>query len=102
MLQIAIFNFKLNLLQINITMTSAIIRQKLYDFIRVAEDEKVKALYTIFENEIEKKEDDYWNDKTFVEELERRSSAYKTGKAKGVAWEDAKAQILNSSKTLAK
>jgi putative addiction module component (TIGR02574 family) len=71
------------------------IRQKLYDYIRVAEDRKVKAIYIMLEEEIEEAYD-YWNDKNFVAELDRRTDDYKTGKVKAVSWEDAKSQILNS------
>jgi hypothetical protein len=78
-------------------MTSTAIRQKLYDYIRVAEDKKIKAIYTMLENEIEESFD-YWNDKDFVKEIEKRSEDYKTGKIKGMAWEDAKRQILNPKK----
>jgi hypothetical protein len=39
------------------------------------------------------------NDKEFLLELDRRSTDYKRGKVKGIAWEDAKGQILASSNT---
>jgi len=45
-------------------MTTAAIRHKLYDYIRVAEDKKVKAIYTMLAGEIEE-DYDYWNDKKF-------------------------------------
>lgn len=35
------------------TMTASNIRHRLYDYIRVAEDKKVKAIYTMLEDEIE-------------------------------------------------
>ncbi|MFI5124059.1 MAG: hypothetical protein ACHQDF_01965 [Chitinophagales bacterium] len=79
-------------------MTATNIRHKLYDYIRVAEDKKVKAIYTMLEEEIEEVYD-YWNDKDFIAELEKRSSDFKSGKVKGVKWEDAKALILSSQKT---
>jgi putative addiction module component (TIGR02574 family) len=78
-------------------MKAASIRLKLYDYIRIAEDKKVKAIYTMLEEEIEETFD-HWKDKEFVEELEKRSADYKDGKVKGVSWEDAKAQILSSAK----
>jgi putative addiction module component (TIGR02574 family) len=77
-------------------MTTTAIREKLYDYIRVAEDRKVKAIYTMLEQEIEEVYD-YWNDKDFIAELDKRSDDYKKGKTKGVPWEEAKARILNSS-----
>jgi putative addiction module component (TIGR02574 family) len=78
-------------------MTATSTRQKLYDYIRVAEDKKVKAIYTMLEEEIEEAHN-YWNDKDFIKELDKRSADYKTGKIKAVPWEEAKAQILNSTK----
>lgn len=64
---------------------------------RVAEDRKVKAIYAMLEEEIEEVYD-HWNDKDFVDELDKRSVDYKSGKVKPVSWEAAKAQILGSAK----
>ncbi len=88
---------KLNLYQTEIVMTAISIRQKLYDYIRVAEDRKVKAIYTILEEEINEA-NDHWNDKNFLAELDKRAADYKSGKVKGIPWEKAKTQILNSTK----
>ncbi len=78
-------------------MKAASIRLKLYDYIRIAEDKKVKAIYTMLEEEIEETFD-HWKDKGFVAELEKRSTDYRDGKVKGISWEDAKVQILSSAK----
>lgn len=80
-------------------MTTTNIRHKLYDYIRIAEDKKVRAIYTMLEEEIEEVYD-YWNDKNFTAELEKRSADFKSGKVKGVKWEDSKFRLLSSSKTL--
>jgi hypothetical protein len=79
-------------------MTTTNIRHKLYDYIRVAENKKVKAIYTMLEEEIEEVYD-HWGDKNFIAELEKRSADFKSGKIKGVKWEDARARILPSLKT---
>ena len=78
-------------------MTATAIRQRLYDYIRIAEDKNVKAIYTMLETEIEENFD-YWNDKAFVDEINKRSEEYKSGKVKGIAWADAKNRILNMPK----
>lgn len=82
-------------------MTISAIRHKLYDYIRVARDRKVKAIYTMLAEEIEEGYD-YWNDKAFVAELDKRSSDFKSGKIKGVSWKEAKAQISGAAKQKAK
>ena len=79
-------------------MTTANIRHKLYDYIRMAEDKKVKALYTMLEEEIEEAHD-HWSDKAFVAELQKRSADYRSDKSKSTYWEDAKQQILSSRHT---
>jgi hypothetical protein len=84
-----------------IIMTTAAIRHKLYDYIRVAEDKKVKAIYTMLAGEIEE-DYDYWNDKNFVAELEKRSADLISGKTEGVSWEEAKAEIVGSVKRKSK
>jgi hypothetical protein len=38
-------------------MSTAEIRQKLFEYIRMADDRKVKAIYTIVESEIEEETD---------------------------------------------
>lgn len=76
-------------------MTTNTIRQKLYDYIRAAEDRKVKAIYTMLEEEIEESFD-HWNDKAFVTELNKRSAERKSNRAVAVSWTDAKTQILSS------
>lgn len=63
-------------------MTTSSIREKLYDFIKVAEDKKVKAIYMILEDEITEKAE-WWKDKVFMKELDNRYKAWETGKEKG-------------------
>jgi hypothetical protein len=68
-------------------MTTLGIREKLYDFIRVADDKKVKAIYMMLEDEITE-EIEWWKDKGFVKELDRRYNAWETGKEKGYTLEE--------------
>ena len=78
-------------------MTTALIRQKLYEYIRVANEKKVKAIFTMVEDELE--DYDWTKDKELLAELDKRSADYKSGKVKGIPWEDAKKQILASQKS---
>lgn len=76
-------------------MTTLDIREKLYDYIRFADEKKVKAFYTIIENEI-KEEYKWWNDKEYMSELGKRSADYKSGITKGFTWEETKIRIQKS------
>lgn len=62
-------------------MTTAAIREKLYDFIRIADDEKVKAIYVMLEDTISQ-DLEWWKDKAIVDELDGRYENYKSGKEK--------------------
>jgi hypothetical protein len=72
------------------------IRRKLFDYIREADDKKVKAIYTIIEREIQ--EDEYiWTDELLTE-LNKRTTDFENGKIEGYSWEEVKAR----AKALAK
>jgi hypothetical protein len=53
------------------------IRRKLHHFIDRIEEKKVKAIYTLFEQEIEEEEMEYTQE--FKEELDRRYAYYVNG-----------------------
>jgi uncharacterized protein with NRDE domain len=63
-------------------MTTTAIREKLYDFIRVADDKKLKAIYMMLEDEITDT-NEWWKDKLFVKELDNRYKDLESGKDKG-------------------
>ena len=77
-------------------MTTAAIRQKLYEYIRIADEKKVKAIFTIVEDDIGAF--DWKNDKAFLAESDKRSDDYKSGKVNGMPWDDVKTKILASRK----
>ena len=77
-------------------MSTTEIRQKLFDYIRVADDKKVKAIYTIIENEI-KEEADIWTDE-FLQELNKRTGDFESGKVKGYTWAEVKARAKEFEK----
>lgn len=63
--------------------TALSIRHKLYDYIRVADNKKLNAIYSLLENEIEQT-NEWWKDKFFVAELDRRYAALEKGSDKGI------------------
>ena len=62
--------------------TALNIRHKLFDYIRVADDKKLNAIYNLLEDEIDQTSK-WWNDKQFVSELDRRFQALENGVDKG-------------------
>jgi len=73
-------------------MTTTIIRHKLYDYIRVADDKKLHSIYNLLENEIEQT-NEWWKDKQFTDELDRRYEALENGSDKGVTLTELKTSI---------
>ena len=74
-------------------MTTSTIRLKLQDYIQTVADKKVKAIYTMFENEIEETSN-YWEDKSFVAEMKKRSKDIEKRIVEGKDWKDVKARLL--------
>jgi hypothetical protein len=73
------------------------IRQKLFDYIRDADDKKVKAIYTMIETDIDQKAE-IWTD-DFIEELNKRTLDFESGKSKGRTWEEVKAGLKQRPKS---
>lgn len=72
-------------------MSTATIRDRLFEYIRFAHDKKVRAIYTIVESDIIERLD-LWDDKDFLKELDRRIEDIETGKVTGSTWEEVKAK----------
>lgn len=58
-------------------MTTPAIRQKLADYMKVADETKVKAVYALLKDEMEQEETEYSED--FKNELDQRYAYYKSG-----------------------
>ncbi|MCE2997448.1 MAG: addiction module protein [Cyclobacteriaceae bacterium] len=73
-------------------MTTETIRERLHNYIESAQDNKLKAIYKIVEDEIEGtllNEDQ-------IAELDRRVAEYESGKVKGLSWEEVKSHAKKS------
>jgi len=73
-------------------MSSAAKRNKLYDYIRVADDKKLNAIYNLLENEIEQTYE-WWKDKKFTKELDNRYLALENGSDKGFTIEQLQTSV---------
>jgi hypothetical protein len=79
-------------------MTAAAVREKLYDYIRIADDKKVKAIYMMLEDEITE-DIEWWKNNAFVKELDKRFAAWETGKEKGYTLAEVDASIAQLKKS---
>ena len=77
-------------------MTTKAIREKLVDYLQTANDKKVRAIYTMVEDEIETNANDW--DEEFLKELDRRSKSFEDGTAKTYTWEETKKAAIESLK----
>jgi hypothetical protein len=78
-------------------MTTTAIREKLVGYMKVADDKKLKAIYTLFEDEINTQANDW--DESFVQEMEQRSKAVKSGTLKTYTWEETKKAAIEKVKS---
>lgn len=63
------------------------IRKKLQDYIASAEEEKVKAIYTVLESDIESMFG-HWDDPEFVAEMDSRMKELEDGTAETISMEE--------------
>ena len=78
-------------------MTTTVIRKKLADYLKVADDKKVKAIYTMVQDEISTGENDW--DENFIRELQSRSRSFKNGTVKTYSWEETKRAAIKKIKS---
>lgn len=78
-------------------MTTILIRKKLINFLENADERKVKAVYTIFENEINE-ENTFTLSEEQIKILDSEKQKHLSGKSKSYTWEDAKKIIRGEKK----
>ncbi|OLY91959.1 putative addiction module component, TIGR02574 family [Cnuella takakiae] len=67
------------------------LRQKLHNYLEVADDKKIEAIYAIMENDIEQLSVTYTEE--LKAELDRRHADYKSGEAKVVSAQESQERI---------
>jgi hypothetical protein len=78
-------------------MTTAAISERLYDYIRVADDKKIKAIYTLLESEMPVVSD--WSeDEEFVAELDERVRRWEDGTDPGFSVDEVKMYLAEQRK----
>jgi len=69
------------------------IREKLQEYIKTADEKKIKAIFTLVQSDIEN-EYNWWEDKEFVAELNDRVKRYEEGTDRGYTFEEVKEELL--------
>jgi hypothetical protein len=77
------------------------VRQKLHEYIRDAEDEKVEAIYTLIKDQVNERYE-WWNDEEMVAQLDKSEADFRSGKDPGVTWDALKTELLSRRKKNAK
>ncbi len=72
-------------------MESTIIRQKLHNYLEVANEKKIKAIYTMMEQDVEESLVAYSDD--LKKELDQRLSDYKNGNVEMITAKQSKERI---------
>ena len=67
-------------------MGALVIREKLQEYIRIADDKKVKAIYTMIESDID--EFKWWQDDKLLNQWNTAYNNYESGKEKGYTPEE--------------
>lgn len=80
-------------------MDTLTIRQKLYEYVKIAGDEKVEAIYTIIKDDVSIPYE-WWNDDGLVAELDQRAADLKSGKDKGAPWNEVKERLLSKNNSV--
>ena len=81
-------------------MTTSAIRERLHTCLDVATDKKLRAIYTLIEDDMPEKGValSHWDDPEFVAEMNRRVAEMESGADKGKSWEEVKTSIRNRAK----
>ncbi len=73
-------------------MTTTVIREKLHDYIDIADSKKLEAIYSMIEDGVLENVG-VWENEEFLNEFDRRFEELESGKVKGITLEELKAKF---------
>jgi hypothetical protein len=73
------------------------LREKLHNYIETAHERKLKAIYTMVEEEIDET-DNLWKNEAFIDELERRKEGYLSRTKKTFSFKETMAGVNEAIK----
>ena len=75
-------------------MTYTVVKEKLHNYIEQADQKKIKAIYTLLENDIEQEQDRFLYDDETLQLLEKVSDDAFAGKTKTYTLEESMENIM--------
>jgi len=75
-------------------MTIEAIRERLYNYLKLADDRKIDAIYTLLENDI-MEHSQWWNDDALIEELDKEYTAWENSSEKGYTLVEIEEAVTN-------
>jgi predicted transcriptional regulator len=81
-------------------MGALLIREKLQEYIKTADDKKVKAIFTMLETEIETNA--WWKDESLIKKFDKEYDNYVSGKDKAYSLEEVIVHFNKKKKILSK
>jgi len=76
----------------SVKTSATAIRTRLYDYIRIADERKLQAIYQLLEPQIDEPYE-WWKDKKLLAEFDERCKALETGVDKGFTLDELDASI---------
>ena len=76
--------------------------KQINDYLGQLNPRQKKAVLTVAKAFVDEQESDPWQDKAFIEELDRRTEEYETGKAKVYTLDEMEAKVRKAHKSKGK
>jgi putative addiction module component (TIGR02574 family) len=91
-----------NLLKINVFMSAATKLKQINDYLIQLNDKQMNAVLTVVKTFAEEQENELWEDKAFIAELDRRTTEYENGRAKVLTLDEIEARVRKGHKSKGK